>query len=486
MLPGSLQDLLYKVPLRSIIGPTDFVPTAITFDSRKVIPGSVFIAIKGTAGDGHDFIETAIKNGASAIIFETAPSELPDNITWIQVADSAVSLAWLAGNFYGNPSSRLTVSGVTGTNGKTTVATLLFNLFRSLGYSCGLISTVQNRINDLVIPATHTTPDAITLNSLMAQMLAAGCTHCFMEVSSHSLVQHRVTGIAFDLAMFTNLTHDHLDYHGTFDAYIAAKKLLFDNLSANAKALVNIDDRRGRVMLQNCKAAHHTYSLTQPADFKARLLANTIHGLQLDLNGHEIWLQLVGKFNAYNLTAIYGAAILLGEEKNEVLRALTALKPAPGRFEKIITRDEITVVIDYAHTPDALDNVLSTITELRTGNEQVITVIGCGGNRDTTKRPLMAASACKYSNLAILTSDNPRDEDPMDIIAQMQKGVGPSQFRKAKVIADRKEAIGYAIQQSRPGDIVLIAGKGHETYQEIKGVKYPFDDKAVALEYLSL
>ena len=488
MEQATLQQLLYKVPLRSITGQSpermQQVPAAITFNSGLVVPGSVFVAVAGTQTDGHAFINAAVAAGATAVVCQVLPFQLAEGVTYIETADSHAALGRMASNFYGNPSEKLQLTGVTGTNGKTTVATLLYRLFRAMGYSTGLLSTIENRIDDEVIPSTHTTPDPVQLNALLRKMLNHGCTHAFMEVSSHALVQQRTAGLRFAGALFTNITHDHLDYNGTFDNYIKAKKLLFDNLPAEAFALVNADDKRGRIMLQNCKAASYTFSLQSPADYRARLLSDSFRGLQLELNGTEAWFRLTGKFNAYNLLTVYGTALLLHQDKEQVLTALSGLAPAPGRFEVLTSPGGITVIVDYAHTPDALDNVLGTITELRTRNETLFTVIGCGGNRDTAKRPLMAECACKYSDRVWLTSDNPRNEDPDEIINQMRKGVSPSNYRKVKVQPDRRSAIGLAIQEARPGDIVLIAGKGHENYQEVQGVKHPFSDMAVAAEFL--
>ncbi|MES2389025.1 MAG: UDP-N-acetylmuramoyl-L-alanyl-D-glutamate--2,6-diaminopimelate ligase [Bacteroidota bacterium] len=486
MESANLQELLYKVSIRAIHGGTDIVPTAIISDSRQAGPGTLFVAVSGTRNDGHQYITKVAEAGSSVIVCERMPEEVKAGVTYVEVADSAAALGQLASNFYGTPSEKMQVVGVTGTNGKTTVATLLYQLFRTLGYSTGLLSTIDNRIDEDIIPSTHTTPDPISLNALMRRMTDHGCTHCFMEVSSHALVQQRTAGIKFAGAVFTNISHDHLDYHLTFKAYIEAKKLLFDRLSSDAFALVNIDDKRGKIMLQNSRAVKRTYSLQAPADFKARVLSNSFRGLQMETDGMEAWFRLTGTFNAYNLLAIYGTAVLLGEERERCMTALTSLTPAPGRMDILQSRDNITVIIDYAHTPDALENVLATITDLRTRNEQLITVAGCGGNRDKAKRPLMAACAAKFSDVFVITSDNPRDEEPEEIIAEMQRGVSPANYRKTRVISDRREAIAFAVQQARPGDIVLIAGKGHENYQEIKGVKYPFDDKEVAAEYLEM
>jgi UDP-N-acetylmuramoyl-L-alanyl-D-glutamate--2,6-diaminopimelate ligase len=392
----------------------------------------------------------------------------------------------MAAAFYENPSEKLKLVGVTGTNGKTTCATLLHKLFRELGYQVGLLSTVQNQINETILPATHTTPDAISLNALLQQMVAAGCTHCFMEVSSHALVQHRVTGLQFTGGIFTNITHDHLDYHQTFEEYIRAKKLFFDMLPAKAFALVNADDKRGAVMLQNTKASTHEYSLRKITEFKARIVDNSILGLHLEIDGNEIWFKLIGTFNAYNILAVYGAAVLLSEYPHDVLTILSSLTSAAGRFDYVVSDSNITGIVDYAHTPDALENVLNTIQQIRTPVQQVITVVGCGGNRDATKRPIMADIACQLSDRVILTSDNPRNEEPQEILQQMQQGVKPTDYKKTLSIVDRKEAIKTACALANKQDIILVAGKGHETYQEIKGVKYDFDDKKILKEMFTL
>ncbi|GAB3555547.1 UDP-N-acetylmuramoyl-L-alanyl-D-glutamate--2,6-diaminopimelate ligase [Spirosoma fluminis] len=484
-----LKDLLYKISLLATSGSMDADITHLTMDSRKVGPGSLFIAIHGTVTDGHAFIETAIRQGAAAILCEEFPAELAqyqsaNAVTFVRVQDSARTMGLVAANFYGQPSQKLKLAGVTGTNGKTSVATLLFNLFRSLGYRCGLLSTVQNQIDDQIIPATHTTPDAITINQLLTQMLAHGCTHVFMEVSSHAVVQERIAGLVFAGGIFTNITHDHLDFHGTFDNYIRAKKGFFDQLPASAFALTNVDDKRGLVMLQNTAARKETYSLQTLATFKGKIIADSLFGLNMLVDEREVWFKLIGRFNAYNLLSVYGAAVLLGEDPTEVLTLLSGITPPPGRFEQVVSDDKIVGIVDYAHTPDALQNVLETISGLLQANEQgrmpqVITIVGCGGNRDAAKRPIMAEIACRFSSRVILTSDNPRNEDPMAILEQMQAGVPPVDFKKTLTIADRHEAIGRAVSLAHPHDIILVAGKGHETYQEIKGVKYDFDDRLV-------
>lgn len=458
----------------------------LTFDSRKVLPGYVFIAVTGTLSDGHDFIQKAIDSGATAIVCERLPEAVNETITYVTVKSSAQALGFMAANFFENPSDQLKLVGVTGTNGKTTTVTLLYQLFSALGYNVGLISTVENRIIDEPVPATHTTPDPIQLNELLKKMITAGCTHAFMEVSSHAVHQERIAGLSFAGAMFTNITHDHLDYHQTFENYIKAKKKFFDELGTDAFALVNADDKRGMVMLQNTKAAKHTFGLKKMVDYKARIITNSLDGLELEVNGKNVWFKMIGDFNGYNLLGAYGAAQLLGEDGDEVLLHLSALTGAPGRFERVLPGAKITAIVDYAHTPDALKNVLETIANFRTGNEQVITVVGCGGNRDKTKRPLMASIACKMSDKVVLTSDNPRDEDPLQIIREMQAGVLPTDVKKTLVLADREEAIKTACMMARENDIVLVAGKGHEPYQEIKGVKHPFDDRKVMERMLKL
>ena len=479
-----LKDILYKVSLTSTYGDMERKVSDVVFDSRKVVENSLFVAVKGTQVDGHDFISLALEKGATTIICEELPKVLAAGITYIQVVDSAKALGIMAANFYGNPSDKIKVVAVTGTNGKTTTVTLLHQLFVRMGYSTGLLSTVENKINEEVIPSTHTTPDAVSVQGLLRKMLDAGCTHCFMEASSHAIVQERIAGLKLAGAVFTNITHDHLDYHGTFDEYIKAKKKLFDELPKDAFALVNGDDKRGGVMVQNCRGTLQTFGLKSAADFKAKILSNTIEGLELDVNGKLIWFRMIGSFNAYNLLGVLGTAVLLGEDEDEVLRELSAIKGAKGRFDRI-SIGGITAIVDYAHTPDALDNVLKTINAFRTGNEQLITVVGCGGNRDKTKRPTMAKIAVSESTKAIFTSDNPRFEEPAEILRDMQAGVGPTDFRKTLTIEDRREAIKTALLLCQKGDIVLIAGKGHEDYQEIKGVKHHFDDAEVVTELLT-
>jgi UDP-N-acetylmuramoyl-L-alanyl-D-glutamate--2,6-diaminopimelate ligase len=481
----ALKDILYKVSLTSTIGDMDVEVKDLVFDSRKVQAGSVFIAVRGTQVDGHDFIASALEKGAKSVVCETLPGQLLEHVTYVQVVDSSRALGVMAANYFENPSEKMKLVAVTGTNGKTSTVTLLYQLFREMGYNVGLVSTVENKINDTVIPATHTTPDAIALQSLLKQMVEAGCTHAFMEASSHAIVQERMAGLHLAGAVFTNISHDHLDYHSTFDAYINAKKKLFDELPKDAFALVNADDKRALVMLQNCRATKQTYALKYPADFKAKVLSNTIEGLELDINNKQIWFRMIGEFNAYNLLAVFGVAVLLGEDEEEVLMQLSKVKGAQGRFDRI-SMYGITAIVDYAHTPDALENVLKTIQGVRTGGEQVITVVGCGGNRDRTKRPIMAKIATQFSDKVILTSDNPRDEEPMAILREMEAGINPVDFKKTMIIEDRREAIKTAGILAKKGDIILIAGKGHETYQEIKGVKYPFDDREVVKEVLNL
>lgn len=479
-----LSDIIYKVRLEEIIGSTHMAISAVTFDSRAVKKDSLFIATRGTAVDGHNFIDKAIENGAIAIVCEEVPANKNEAVTYIKVKDSSFALGITACNFFDNPSEKLKLVGITGTNGKTTTVTLLFNLFKSLGYSVGLLSTVENKINNTVIPATHTTPDALTLNELLTTMLSQGCEYVFMEVSSHAVAQNRIAGLNFTGAIFSNITHDHLDYHKTFDEYIKAKKGFFDQLPNTAFALINRDDRNGMVMLQNTKAQKHTYGLQNMADFKCRILENQLNGLLLNIDNTEVWVKLIGTFNAYNVLAVYATAILLKQNKTNVLTALSNLNSVEGRFQYVKSPKGVIGIVDYAHTPDALKNVLETIKDIRTGNEQVITLVGCGGDRDAAKRPVMAAIACEYSNKVVLTSDNPRSEDPEEILNQMQKGINPSDAKKTLRITDRKEAIRTACSLSNPGDIILIAGKGHEKYQEIKGVKQQFDDYAILKELI--
>ena len=482
-----LQDILYKVSIRSVHGNSQAQVKDVQTDSRKVGEGTAFIAIYGAASDGHQYINTAIEKGATVIICEQFPAALIDNITYVQVENSAAAAGYMAHNFYGAPSEKLQLLGVTGTNGKTTIATLLYKLFTAMGYKCGLLSTVENHIGDKILPATHTTPDQVTLNQLIKQMLDEGCTHVFMESSSHAIHQNRITGLHFAGGLFSNITHDHLDYHKNFEAYIRVKKSFFDGLSSGAFAISNLDDKRGAVMLQNTHAVKYYYSLKAMADFKGKILENGLTGLVMVVNDQEVHFRMIGEFNAYNLLAVYGAAVCLGEDKHEVLRCLSVLTGAEGRFDYIVSPNEkVMGIVDYAHTPDALVNVLLTIQQLRKGYEQIITVVGCGGDRDKTKRPVMAEEACRYSDRVILTSDNPRSEDPAHILKDMEQGLNTAARRKAISIADRREAIKTAISFSKPDDIVLIAGKGHEKYQDIKGVKHHFDDKEELVKIFAL
>ena len=480
-----LQDLLYGVAIQSLIGMPNVEVADLAFDSRAVKNNTLFFAIGGTVVDGHNYIEQTILAGARVIICEIIPDSLSAHVTYVEVENSAKALGIVASNFYDNPSQKLKLIGITGTNGKTTIATLLFQLFRGLGAKVGLISTVQNHINDLIIPATHTTPNPIALNALLKEMLNAGCEYCFMEVSSHAVVQHRIDGLTFLGGVFSNITHDHLDFHKTFDSYLKAKKKFFDQMPKTAFVLTNADDKNGMVMLQNSKARKKTYALKQMADFKAKIIENKFSGLNLDIDHTDVFFKMVGSFNAYNLLAAYGTAILLEQDKLAVLTVLSTLSGAEGRFDYTVSKQGIIGIIDYAHTPDAVQNVLSTIANIRKGNEQVITVIGCGGDRDKTKRPIMAQVACDWSDKVILTSDNPRTENPQTIISEMEKGVSPTNQRKTLSITDRKQAIKTACHIAQPGDIILIAGKGHEKYQEINGVRNHFDDKEVLIDQLN-
>ncbi len=478
-----LRDILYKVSLVEVHGLTEIEVNKICFDSREVESGSLFIALRGTKSDGHQFITSCISKGAVAVVCEEMPKEFSEHVTYVKVNDSAKALAIISANFYDNPSEKIKLIGITGTNGKTTTATLLFRLFRNLNQHAGLISTVQNQIDEEIIPATNTTPDPVALNRLLALMVAEGCTHCFMEVSSHAIVQKRTEALKFSGGVFTNITHDHLDYHRTFKDYIAAKKLFFDMLPETAFALVNVDDRNGSVMIQNCKAKKQTYALKTMADYRAKVLENNLSGLILNIDNQELHTQLIGEFNAYNILAVYAVTRLLGVEVLDALTAISKLQAAEGRFDFITSHQKKVIgIVDYAHTPDALQKVLETIRNIRTGNEMVITVVGCGGDRDKTKRPIMAKIACELSDKVILTSDNPRSENPQIILSEMEAGVGADKRKKVLTIADRKEAIRAACTMANAGDIVLVAGKGHEKYQEIAGVKYPFDDKQVLTE----
>lgn len=479
-----LKDILYKAAIESVHGTTETAVNKIEFDSRKVEENDVFVAIRGTISDGHDFIEKAINLGAIAIVCDTLPEIIVTGITYIEVKDTNSALAFMASNYYGNPSRNLRLIGITGTNGKTTIASLLYQLFKKAGYKVGLLSTVKILVDDVEYNATHTTPDSLTINKYLREMNNAGVEYCFMEVSSHGIHQKRTEGLHFEGGVFTNLSHDHLDYHPTFAEYRDVKKSFFDNLPKTAFALSNIDDKNGPVMLQNTNARKLTYALKTYSDYKAQILENQLSGLLLRINDNEVWVRLIGTFNAYNLLAIYGTAVELGLDKLEVLRLLSELESVSGRFQFIISNERITAIVDYAHTPDALENVLKTINDIRTKNEQLITVVGCGGDRDRTKRPIMANIASTLSDKAIITSDNPRTEDPEAIIAEMEKGVEPQNFKKTISITDRKQAIKTACQLAQPNDIILIAGKGHETYQEIQGVRYDFDDMEIVKEFL--
>lgn len=479
-----LKDILYKAGIEAVKGSTEVSISAIDFDSRKTAENDVFVAIRGSLSDGHDYIEKAISQGAIAIVCDTFPEHTVPGITYVQVKDTNKALAFMAANYYGNPSSNLKLIGITGTNGKTTVASLLYQLFKKAGYKVGLISTVKILVDETEYKATHTTPDSLTINRYLQEMNEVGVEYCFMEVSSHGIHQKRTEALHFTGGVFTNLSHDHLDYHPTFSDYRDVKKSFFDNLEKTAFALTNVDDKNGAVMLQNTQARKLTYALKSYADYKAIILENQLSGLLLKINDNEVWVKLIGTFNAYNLLAIYGTAIELGLDSLEVLRLLSELESVSGRFQFIVSKENITAIVDYAHTPDALENVLKTINDIRTKNEQLITVIGCGGDRDKTKRPVMANIASTLSDKAIITSDNPRTEDPEAIISDMEKGVEPQNYKKTVSITDRKQAIKTACQLAQPNDIILIAGKGHETYQEIQGVRYDFDDMKTVKELL--
>ena len=482
-----LKDILYKVSLQTVIGNTGIAINNLQIDSRKVSSGSCFIAIKGVTADGHQFIETAVKNGAAAIVCEVAPVSIADGVVYVIVVNSSMAAGYMAHQFFGEPSAKITLVGVTGTNGKTTIATLLYKLFTALGYKCGLISTVQNQIGNTVLSATHTTPDAISINRLLGQMVSEACEYVFMECSSHAIHQHRIAGLQFSGALFSNITHDHLDYHKTFDEYIRVKKSWFDGLPATAFAISNADDKRGMVMLQNTAAKKYYYSLKTMADFKGKILDNSLSGLHLMVNDQEVYCRMIGEFNACNLLAVYGAAISLGQDKQLVLQVLSNLDGAEGRFDYIVSKvEKIIGIVDYAHTPDALLNVLATIKKLRQGHERIFTVVGCGGDRDKTKRPVMAEVACEYSDKVIFTADNPRSENALEIIKEMEAGVSVVARKKYISIVDRREAIKTAITLAAKDDIVLLAGKGHEKYQEVKGVKFDFDDKQVMKEMFEL
>ena len=480
----NLKDILYKVHIEAVHGATDIAISKIEFDSRKIELNDVFVAIRGTLSDGHDYIEKALSLGAVAVICEEFPSVIVNGVTYIKVKDSNEALAFLAANFYENPSENIRLVGVTGTNGKTTIASLLYQLFKKAGYKVGLLSTVKIMVDNQEFKATHTTPDSLTINKYLDLMVQEGCEFCFMEVSSHGIHQKRTEALHFTGGVFTNLSHDHLDYHNTFAEYRDVKKIFFDNLPKSAFAITNIDDKNGAIMLQNTKAKKLSYALKSYADYKAQILENQLSGLLLKINDNEVWVKLIGSFNAYNLLAIYGVAVELGIEKVEALRLLSELESVSGRFQFIVSDSKITAIVDYAHTPDALENVLKTIEDIRTKNEQLITVVGCGGDRDKTKRPIMANIASSMSDKAIFTSDNPRTENPETIIEEMEKGVEPQNFKKTVSILDRKQAIKTACQLANPNDIILIAGKGHETYQEINGVRHDFDDLKIVTELL--
>jgi UDP-N-acetylmuramoyl-L-alanyl-D-glutamate--2,6-diaminopimelate ligase len=471
-----VKDILYKVGVISVNGTTNLQVNAVEFDSRQVKPNSLFVAQKGLVFDGHLFIEKAIEQGATVIVCQTLPENLNGDITYVQVENSDTALAIIASNFYDNPSSKLKLVGVTGTNGKTTIASLLYTLFQKAGFSAGLLSTVKILVDTIQYEATHTTPNSLLINKYLNEMVEAGCDYCFMEVSSHGIHQKRTEGLVFAGGIFTNLTHDHLDYHKTFKEYRDVKKSFFDMLPKTAFALVNIDDKNGEVMLQNTKAKKYTYALKTMADYKAKIIENQFSGLFLNINGNEVWVKLTGSFNAYNLCAVYGTTDLLGLNTTEALTAISELESVSGRFQHFTSKEGITAIIDYAHTPDALKNVLETINDIRTGNEQVITVVGCGGDRDKAKRPVMGRIASQLSSQVIFTSDNPRSEDPQVILNEVEQGVEAHNYKKTISVLDREQAIKTATKLAKKGDIILIAGKGHETYQEIKGIRTHFDD----------
>ena len=481
-----LKDILYRTRIEKVVGSTNSAIERIAFDSRQVVPLTAFVAVPGTRSDGHDHIAEAIGKGATAIICERMPEALQEDVTYVRVGNSAQALAVMAANFHDHPSRKIKLVGVTGTNGKTSVVTLLYRMFRSFGRKCGLISTVEIRVGNKVIPSTHTTPDVLRVNELLAEMVAERCTHCFMEVSSHAVVQERIAELEFDVAVFTNITHDHLDYHGTFAEYIKAKKRFFDDLRPSAFALVNADDPNSAVMVQNTRATKRSFAVRSMADHHARVVENQITGLHLNIDGHDVYTRLIGEFNASNLLAVYTTALLLGEAPLTALTALSDLEPPRGRFQIVRGASGVVGVVDYAHTPDALKNVLGTIGAVCTGDERVITVVGCGGDRDRSKRPIMARIAAELSYQVVLTSDNPRSEDPMTILAEMREGIPAGQENRVLANVDRREAIRAAVHMARPGDVVLVAGKGHETYQEIAGVRHEFDDAAVLKETLEL
>ncbi|EHQ02164.1 UDP-N-acetylmuramoyl-L-alanyl-D-glutamate--2,6-diaminopimelate ligase [Gillisia limnaea] len=480
-----LKDILYRVSMEAVVGKTSVHINAVQFDSRKVEFNDVFVAVRGTLSDGHEYITKAVNQGALAIICEVLPKDIVDGITYVQVENSQKALAFMAANYYDNPSANLKLVGITGTNGKTTIATLLYHLFTKAGYKVGLLSTVTVQIAEATYPTTHTTPDSLTINSYLKKMNEEGVEYCFMEVSSHGIAQDRTTALEFAGGIFTNLSHDHLDYHKTFAEYRDVKKSFFDQLPAAAFALVNADDKNGEVMLQNTKAKKYTYALKSYADYTAQILENQFSGLLLKVNGHDLWSKLIGNFNAYNILAIYATGELLGLETQENLRFISELNSVSGRFQYVISKQKITAIVDYAHTPDALKNVLETINSIRTKNEELITVVGCGGDRDKTKRPIMGHIASELSTRVIFTSDNPRTEDPEKILEEVEKGVEPQNFKKTMTVVNRRQAIKTACQLAQPNDIILIAGKGHETYQEINGVRSDFDDLKIVTGFLS-
>jgi UDP-N-acetylmuramyl-tripeptide synthetase len=479
-----LKDILYKVAIEAVSGSKEVAVHKIEFDSRKIEVNDVFVAIRGSVSNGHDYIQKAIELGAVVIVCDTFPGKFEEGITYIQVLDTNKALAFMGANYFGNPSEKLKLVGITGTNGKTTIASLLYQLFNKAGFKVGLISTVKILVDDVEYKATHTTPDSITINHYLAEMIDSGVEYCFMEVSSHGIHQKRTEALHFVGGVFTNLSHDHLDYHPTFAEYRDVKKSFFDNLPKGAFVLTNVDDKNGAVMLQNAVASKRSYALKSYADYKAQILENQLSGLLLKIEGNEVWVKLIGTFNAYNALAIYGTAVELGMDSLETLRLLSELESVSGRFQYIVSSTNITAIVDYAHTPDALENVLKTTNDIRTKNEQLITVVGCGGNRDKTKRPIMASIASELSDKVVLTSDNPRNEDPDTIIKEMEEGVAVENYKKVLAITDRKQAIKTACQLAQPNDIILIAGKGHETYQEINGVRQDFDDMKIVKEIL--
>lgn len=479
-----LKDLLYTLKLDSIKGSTDVAVQAVEIDSRKIAPDGLFVALRGTLTDGHHYIESAVEAGAVAVVCEEIPARIQTGTTYVKVQDANEALAIIADHFYNQPSKKIKLVGVTGTNGKTTIASLLYEMFTNLGYQVGLLSTVKIKIGDLTLPATHTTPDSLTINRYLDQMVAVGCAYCFMEVSSHGIDQKRTFGLAFAGGVFTNLSHDHLDYHNSFASYRDVKKQFFDHLPKSAFALVNKDDKNGRIMLQNTVAKSRTYALKSMADYRAQVLENQFSGMLLKMGVQEVWVRLIGEFNAYNLLAVYAVAKELGVSDEVVLVGISKLQSVEGRFQYVESKEGVVAIVDYAHTPDALKNVIETINAIRTGNEKLITVIGCGGNRDKTKRPIMAGLAAALSNRVILTSDNPRFEDPYAILQDMEVGIEPQYVMRSLVIEDRKQAIKAACMEAQRGDIILIAGKGHESYQEIEGVRTDFNDLEIVKQFL--